>query len=97
MAVSEEIKYDFNHIKTGLIAFIADLELKLQNIIPDLPVFILQTGDASYYLDKKFQNIESKEIYQKIPRFVIGFEEIHVQPEENSNQYNVFQLSLIHI
>jgi len=91
MPISTEVKYDFTQIKNGLISFIADLELKLQNIIEDLPVMLIQTGDQSYYLDKKFEEILNKEIYQKIPRFIISFEDIQPQTEQNSNQYNIFQ------
>ncbi len=91
MSISPEIKYDFNQLVIGLEACIADLELKLQQIMIDIPVFILQTGDTSYYLNKKFIEIENKEIYQKIPRFVMSIEDIQPLAEQNSNQYNVFQ------
>ena len=89
--ISDNIKYDFNQIQIGITAFLTDLEYKLQAIIPDLPVFILQTGDVSYYIDKKFQEIANKELYQKIPRFVIGFEDIQTITEQNTNQYNLIQ------
>ncbi len=88
MAISSEIKYDFDQIKTGLLAFVGDLEAKLQKILPDLPVFVLQTGDASYYLNSKFVETDNKEVYQKTPRFVIGFEDIQPQTEQNTNKYN---------
>ena len=88
MAISPNIKYDFNQIQTALIAFVGDLELKMQNLIPDLPVFVLQTGDMSYFLNTKFGETENKEIMQKVPRFIITFGEIQPNTEENSNKYN---------
>jgi hypothetical protein len=84
------MKYSFKQLETCLIAFIADLELKLKNILPDLPVFVLQTGDGSYYLDKKFKEITEKEIYQKTPRFVINIEDIQPQKDQDTNPFNKF-------
>lgn len=85
-----DIKYDFNQIESGLIAFVANLELKLQRIIPTLPTFILQSGDTSYLIEKKFTETTNKEIYEKIPRFVIGIDDIQYQQDQNTNQYNKF-------
>lgn len=90
MAISPNIKYDFSQITTGLIAFVADLEKKLQHIIPNIPVFVMQTGDTSYYMDKKFNQTQNEEIYQKIPRFVINFEDIQYQTDQDTNKYNKF-------
>ena len=86
--ISSDIKYSFKQIELGLIAMIGNLELKLQKIIPNLPVFVLQTGDFSYIINKKFIKTENKEIYQKVPRFVVGIEDIQYQTEQNSNKYN---------
>jgi len=90
MPISENINYDFNQILTGLKAFVGNIELKLHEIIPDLPVFVLQTGDASYYLNSKFETPENpnQEIIQKIPRFVISFEDPQPMADQNTNQYN---------
>lgn len=89
-SVSDEIKFDFTQIQQGLIAFIADFELKLQKIITDLPVFVLQTGDGSFWLDKKFQDVNNKELYQKIPRFVITFDDFEINQDNMTNKFNVF-------
>lgn len=94
MPLNPNIKYNFNQIKNGLIAFVGNLELQLQEFIPELPVFILQTGDTSYYLNSKFVKVEGKtegkteEVYQKIPRFVIDFEDIQIQSDQFTNQFN---------
>ncbi len=92
MAIDDKIKYDFNQILIGLKGFVANLELKLHEICPDLPVFILQTGDASFYLNSKFEDFDNtnKEIYQKVPRFVIGFDDPQPMADQNTNQYNKF-------
>ena len=86
--MNPNIKWNSSQIQTALLAFVGDIELKLQHILPELPVYILQTGDTSYLLDKKFTEIENKEIYQKVPRFIIGIEDVQFKPEENSNKYN---------
>lgn len=89
-AINPDIKYSFKQIEYGLISFMSNLELKLQNILPNLPVFVLQTGDGSYYLDKKFTEADNKEIYQKVPRFIITVDDIQFLTEQNSNQYNKY-------
>lgn len=88
MAVSENIKYGFNQLELGIVAFVSNLEFKLQNILPELPVFILETGDTSYYIKEKFVETDNKEIYQKTPRFVMTVEDVQYQPDNNSNAYN---------
>jgi hypothetical protein len=84
------VPFSFKQIESGLIGFISNLELKLQKIVPQLPVFVLQTGDGSYFLDKKFTETDNKEIYQKVPRFIITIDDIQYQTEQNSNKYNKF-------
>lgn len=91
--INPEIKFEFNQLQTALIAFVSDIELKLQKIVPNLPVYVLQTGDGSYMTDKKFEKrITMEEILQKTPRFVISpqIEEIQFKTEEDTNKYNPF-------
>jgi len=88
--INTAIKYDFNQIEFGLLAFIGNLELKLQKIVSELPTFVLQTGDTGYLINEKFVLTENKEIYEKIPRFVINFDSIQYQSDQNTNQYNKF-------
>ena len=73
--INENINHKFENTLKGLMAFIADLELKFQQYITDLPVFVQDSGDSSVYLTKKFENTDNKEIIQKIPRLVIKIEE----------------------
>ena len=89
MAISKNIKYDFDQVLTGLKGFVGNIELKLHEII-DIPVLILQTGDVSYYLNSKFEDPENKnqEIILKIPRFIITFEDPQPMSDQNTNQYN---------
>lgn len=91
MAISEKIKWDFSQLKTGLIAFMTDIEKKIHELVPDIPVFVLQTGDTSYYTDLKFQEIQDKEIYQKVPRFTLTFDDIQYQTDQYTNQYNILE------
>lgn len=82
--------FGFNQIETALIAFCGDLQLKLQYVLPTLPVFVLQTGDESYLFRKKFEHLESKEVLEKTPRFVIKFENVTFLNDQNTMQYNDF-------
>lgn len=86
--ISEDIKYDFNQLQLGLIAFVSDIERKLKKILVDLPVYVFETGDISYYLDQKFIETTNDEVYQKTPRFVINIEDIQNQLDQNTNPYN---------
>jgi hypothetical protein len=86
------IKYDFKQLLTALTAIVADMELKLQSIMVDLPVFVLQTGDTSYWMTKKFEKIEisdaSREIYNKTPRFIITVGDFDIALDQLSSKYN---------
>lgn len=83
-----EIKYAFNQFETALIAFVSNIQLKLQNLVPNLPVFIMNTGDFSYMVNKKFVEIKNEEVYLKTPRFVIKIDDIQPNTAEDTNQYN---------
>lgn len=88
-SISPNIKWRFNQLETALIAFITDLEKKLQEILPEMPVFVLHTGDLNYYFDKKFKLYEdNQELYLKVPRFVLSIEDIQPQVDQNTNKYN---------
>ena len=88
--ISERVKFSFKQIEAGLLAFVADIEKKLQYIMKDLPVFVLQTGDSSYYLNTKFIQVDNKEIIEKVPRFVMTFDSISEDVSENTNAFNRF-------
>jgi hypothetical protein len=81
-------KYNFQQLKTGIVAFVGNIEKNLQQIIPSLPVFVLNSGDDSYYLNTKFVKTEEKEIYLKTPRFIIAFDDCTPQTDQNTTQYN---------
>lgn len=81
-------KYNFQQLKTGLVAFVGNIEKNLQEIIPSLPVFVLNSGDDSYYLTSKFTKTEDKEIYLKTPRFILSFDDCTPQNDQNTTQYN---------
>lgn len=82
--------FAFNQFESALTGFVNNFQLKLQQMIPDLPVYIQATGDFSYMVNKKFLETKNQEIYQKIPRVVIKIEDIQINQQEDSNQYNKF-------
>lgn len=88
--ISPNIKWSFNQIESGLISMIGNFELTIQELVPELPICVLQTGDFSYMLNKKFVETTNKEIYQKVPRLIIGLDDIQYQQEQQTNQYNKF-------
>ena len=90
----ESEKYNFQQIKTGLIAFVGNIERNLQQIIPSLPVFVINSGDDSYYLSTKFKKIDEKEIYLSSPRFILNFDDFVPQTDQNTTQYNKFSYNL---
>jgi hypothetical protein len=85
------VPFPFRQIETGLLAFVSDIEKKLQEIIPDIPVFVLQSGDASYLLNNKFIHNDNSELYEKIPRFVLKFESFETQQDTKTNIFNKWQ------
>lgn len=85
---NEELNYKFHQFITGVIGFMGNLELKLQNLVPNIPVYMQNSGDLSYWLNTKFEKQDQKEIYQKVPRFIISLEDFQLQADQNTNQYN---------
>ena len=86
--ISHDIKYSFNQLELALIGFASYLQLRLQYLIPNIPVFFMNTGDFSYLVNKKFVETKNEDLIQKVPRFVIKLEDIQPNQQENSNQYN---------
>lgn len=83
-------QYGFRQIETGLVAFVGDLQLKLNKILKTLPVFVLQTGDDTFLFKKKFEHINPSEVVMHTPRFVIKFESVTIAKDQNTMQYNEF-------
>ncbi len=86
--ISNNIKYAFNQFELALVGFASYLQLRLQNVIPNIPVFFQNTGDFSYMVNKKFVETKNEDIIQKVPRFVIKLDDIQPNQQENTNQYN---------
>lgn len=80
------IPYNFNFLENSIIAFLTDLEKKVHLVYPDVPVLFSEVDD-SFYFNKKYVQTDNQEIYQKIPRFVILFQDIQNQPEHNTSQF----------
>lgn len=81
--------YKFNQFETGLVAFISNFEKKIQNIIPEIPVFVLETGDETYWFKGKFETKkgETTEHYMKVPRVTLTIDEATLDTEQDTNQY----------
>ena len=47
--------YKFKQIETGLTGFVANFEKKLNEIYSDIPVFVLDTGDETFFFKEKFE------------------------------------------
>lgn len=86
--INPKIKYNFRQIEKGLVAFVTDFEKKVQYLFTDAPCFVLQTGDTSYYLNSKFEEVKDKTIYEKIPRFTIMFSGFETPTDTNTNRFN---------
>ena len=92
MSKTFKIPYKHENILLGITAFMGNIEKKLQLIVPGLPVFMLDTGDESYFQKFKYSSDNSqKDLYMVTPRFVVGLEDLLLQTEENTNQYNKFR------
>lgn len=89
MEVTKNSLYKFKHFETGLTAFISNLENKVNNIIPGIPVFVLETGDESYWFKGKFETKkdETRENTLKVPRLTLTIEEATLQTDQDTNQY----------
>lgn len=85
---TQPINYQFKQIETGLTAFVATFEKRLNEIYPDIPVFVLDTGDETYIFKEKFET--SGEKYMQVPRAVISINEIEFNQEQDTNQYVKF-------
>lgn len=88
--LNQKIQYSFNQFESSIIGLCSYLQLKLQEIVPNLPVFVLNTGDFSYYVDKKFVETDNKDIYLKTPRVILKIDDIQQNQSEDTNQYNKF-------
>src|SRR5690606_31584357 len=78
--------YKFKHLETSLIAFIADVEGKIQRVFPHIPVLMHNTDD-SYQLIKKYNNTEIEELYNSVPRVMLDIQDIQSKTDENGSQY----------
>lgn len=89
--MEKEKTYLFNHYETALTAFVGVFENRLNNIYPKIPVFVLDTGDETFLMQKKFEENDKKEIYLKVPRCVLNIGEATFQTDQDSSQYNIIK------
>ena len=79
--------FGFRQILTGAIAFVTSLSKAIHQLMPDLPVFVLVSGDNNYIMDEKFKTV-NKEVYEKVPRFVIKFNSFERDQSTDTSTYN---------
>lgn len=79
--------FGFKQIVTGAIAFVTSLSKAIHQLMPDLPVFVLVSGDNNYIMDEKFNKV-SNEVYEKVPRFVIKFDSFERDQSTDTSTYN---------
>lgn len=84
--MSKKIPYNFVHLQTAIIAFIADFELKVHQVYPNIPV-LMENIDDSYIFLKKYAKTELEELYNSLPRIVLSFQEVQAQLDLNSTQF----------
>ena len=83
---TKNVPYEFKHIQTALIAFIADFGKKIHFVFPEIPV-LLENIDDSYILYKKYSDTELQELYSKLPRIILNITEVNAKLENNSSQF----------
>lgn len=84
--MSKKIPYNFVHLQTAIIAFIADFELKVHQVYPNIPV-LMENIDDSYIFLKKYAKTELEELYNTLPRIVLSFQDVQAQIDLNSTQF----------
>lgn len=90
---SEKIKinYQFRQLIDGLVGFVANFEKNIHFIRNDIPVFFQNTGDETYWYDKKWNKKSDEkytEIYQRVPRCVLEFpDSFEHQIDQNGSKF----------
>ena len=49
----KKIPYNFVHLQTAIIAFIADFELKVHQVYPNIPILMENIDDSYIFLKKQ--------------------------------------------
>lgn len=90
MILSDKCKpFGFRQIERALVAFMQSLEARIHEVLPQVPVFVLWTGDNNLYMDTKFKTI-SKEVYEVNPRFVVKFTNFSEDTDSRTQKYNPY-------
>lgn len=85
----ENPEYNFKQFETGIVAFIGNFSNKLNNIIGNIPVYVQDTGDETFWFKEKFENVivGEGENYSKVPRVVLSIDSVEQQTDQDTNQY----------
>ena len=81
--------FKFEQTITGLTGFVGDIEKKIHDIL-EMPVFVLHSGDGSYWLNSQFHETDAKVIYECIPRLVIKLDTVEMSSSDLTNAYNKY-------
>lgn len=86
--INPKIPWAFNQFELNFIGLASFIQTHLQHIVPNLPVFMNNNGDFNYFVRKKFIQSTNEEIIQKVPRFTFKVDDIQLNQQEDTNQYN---------
>lgn len=86
--LNPNIPYAFNQFELNFVALATFLQTRLQFIVPNLPVFMQNNGDFSYFTRKKWVHCKNEEVIQKVPRFIFRVDDIQINQQEDTCQYN---------
>lgn len=90
MVLSDKTKsFGFRQIETCLVAFMQDFEKEIHDILPNVPVFVLWSGDNNLYMNTKFNSVNS-ELYEQNPRVVVRFNTFEEDSNVRTQKYNPY-------
>lgn len=81
------MEYEYKQIISGLVGFVATLELRMKDYIPNLPVYFLENGDYMYVQEQKFIK-HANEVTLTNPRMCLSMEDLQPNDDQNSNPFN---------
>lgn len=91
---SDNLQYLFKQYETAITAFAGVFEKRIQEIMKNMPVMVLDTGDETFLLKKKYEETKNKELYLPVPRCVLNIGEASYQTDQDSNQYTKIKYRL---
>lgn len=78
--------YNFKQLEAAFIGFIANFEKKVNDIFPNIPV-MMENVDDGYFLFQKYSKSQYQELYHKVPRISLVFNDISAQTDQTTSQF----------